>query len=139
MRLDGSTGVTLAIALLHGLDVPIAGVTLAASRFCDMTELVDPARQVAYLLLDLISARDPDADDEVNGAALGVALPRLLEIDAVTATRTADGATTVNPTNLIAGALIALNEAVTQAAEAQGTDIEVIVANIREYLDSRGP
>lgn len=93
-------------------------------------------RQAAMVLLDAVSAFDPhQGDTPENEAAVRLALKRLTEVDAISATRDDEaGVTRVNADPLIIGALSIITLLVGTIAEDRGADRAAVLSTIREIV-----
>lgn len=103
-----------------------------------MTSAIPEAgRQAAHILLDTVIAFDDElGEDDANSAAMDLALQRLNDVDAVTAT--IDDETDVvdmNITNLVGGAVVTMKLLAGVLAEAKGISIEEVVSTTRRFLD----
>jgi hypothetical protein len=95
----------------------------------------EQGRQAAFVLLDALSGREPGGPDAGNEAVMNLALRRLNEVGAVTATM--DDETeevTVDVSNLVGGTLVTLQWLVSALAERRGCDETVVVHDLRGFL-----
>ncbi len=99
------------------------------------SSLDQPSRAAAHVLLDAVIAYDSQESDEVNTAAANLALQRLNDVDAVTATLDDNGDVQVNIDGLANAALYTLYLLATQLSEATGVDIELVTSGIRHIFD----
>jgi hypothetical protein len=102
-----------------------------------MAGIPEPARLVAHVMADAVSALEPGSGR--NSEAMDLALARLKEIDeAIVAHVDEDTGhlESLDISNLLGGALASINWLVTQLAEARGVDELDVIASLREALDS---
>lgn len=100
--------------------------------------LSEPARLAAHVLLDILSARTPDAPEDENSAAMHVAYQRLDEVGAVTATiDDTTGHLDVNMSALFAGVLASTQWLLTRLSAAHDTPQEQVLFDLRAFLDGQ--
>lgn len=105
-----------------------------------MAGIPEPARLVAHVMADAVSALEPGS--EKNNEAMDLALARLNQIDEAVVARVDDETgrlKSLDISNLLGGALVSMNWLVTQLAEARGVDELDVIASLREALDSDSP
>jgi hypothetical protein len=100
-----------------------------------MTEIPEGGRQAAHVILDAVSAWDVAASSDANAAAMILALTRMNEVDAVAATLDEDDNLSVDASNLLGGAMVSVNWLVEQLAHERGQDKELVIAELRDFLD----
>ncbi|MDR5699858.1 hypothetical protein [Agromyces aerolatus] len=106
-----------------------------------MTDIPAAGRQSAHVILDAVSAWDPDiGPTDENADAMNRALERLDRIDGaivVTADDDADDIThlTLDVSNLTGGAIVLVNWLVHQLGDARNEDPQIVIAQAREFLD----
>jgi len=89
------------------------------------------------VLLDAVVAYVPGGDPASNAASTNLALEAIGDIDgAVVVTPLDDGILSVNASGIMSGAMVTVAQLVEQLAEARGTSREVIISEMRAYLDS---
>jgi hypothetical protein len=102
-----------------------------------MPQMPEGGRQAAHVLLDTVSAYDPElADDAKNSAAMDRAFQRMNDVGAVSGT--IDDATdvvTLEVSPLLGGTIVSMHWLVTQLAHHKGTTREDVIFALREYLD----
>ncbi|MBM9462671.1 hypothetical protein JL108_04355 [Aeromicrobium sp. YIM 150415] len=99
-----------------------------------MVDMPVNGREAAHVLLDMISAFDPEDDD---AAAMKLAMGRMNEIGAVTATFDDEtDAVDLDATGLMGGTLITLQRLITLLATAHGVDEATTIIELREFIDS---
>lgn len=101
-----------------------------------MTLIPDIGRQSAHVFLDATSTWSDDEPDSVRGPRVQLALERLDEIGAVTATMGDADVLTVDASQLVGGALVLVHYLVDLAAEVGHVDRAQVIAQAREFLDS---
>jgi hypothetical protein len=100
-------------------------------------KMPDAGRLSAHVLLDAVSTYEQNASENLNANAMNLALRRLNEIDgAVKATLSDEETLSLDASNLLGGAIIAISWLVEQLADARDSDRLAIVAQLREFLDS---
>jgi hypothetical protein len=100
-----------------------------------MTEIPEGGRQVAHVILDAVSAWDTAATSDANAAAMILALSRMNDVDAVNATLDDDDNLSIDASNLLGGAMVSVNWLVEQLAHERGQDKELVIAQLRDFLD----
>lgn len=91
-------------------------------------------REAAQILLDAVSAYSPEASEAGNDRAINLALERLHEIGAVTATiDSGSDAVSVDVSNIAAPAVVLLYWLARTAAQAPRDEHDVI-AELREFI-----
>lgn len=100
-----------------------------------MTEIPEGGRQAAHVILDAVSAWDIAASSDANAAAMILALTRMNDVDAVAATVDEDDNLSVDASNLLGGAMVSVNWLVEQLAHERGQDKELVIAELRDFLD----
>ncbi len=91
-----------------------------------------PGREAANVVLDAITAHDPDAPsvDMVN-----LALSGLAEVEgAYTVTLDDDDAVTLDLSNLVGGTMVAMSRLVQLVADAEGVSREEVISDLRQWL-----
>lgn len=101
-----------------------------------MADIPEVGRLAAHTILDAVSAYELGVEEDANVDVMNLALAKLDEIGAVTATMSDDDGLSVDASNLVGGALVTINYLVHQLAQARGVAHEVVVAGAREFLDS---
>lgn len=100
-----------------------------------MTHMPAPGRSAANVLLDAVTAFDPE---DPQPAPVELALQRLSEIDgAYEVTVDDDGdevSVSLDLSNLLGGTLTAMHWLVAQVADAQRTSPEAVVSDLRAWL-----
>jgi len=102
--------------------------------------LTEPGRLASHVLLDVISIwNDPTVVPDQSVQIGNTALERLGDVGAVRSTHISDGQVEVDASDLIGGALMALNWLVAEVADVQHCTREEIVIRLRDYLDNPTP
>jgi hypothetical protein len=96
-------------------------------------EVTDPQRQVAHVLLDVMSAV-VGPDGIPTGAPVGRALQRLEDVQLGRVNR--DGTAAIYLDNLLTGAALMLGHLALQLANCRGVDYHDVIVDTREFLDS---
>ena len=103
-----------------------------------LTDIPHAGRLSAHVLLDAVTAWDPSlwAGDS-NNDAMNVALNRLNEIDGAIEVDVdeEDLNITLDVTNLAGGTIVLVNYLGHELAEADGQDVQNVIAQAREFLD----
>lgn len=95
----------------------------------------EAGRQAAYVLLDALTGWSDDGEAGADSDAMNLALTRLNEVRAVTATIDDESdAVTIDASNLLGGTLVTMMHLVCALAEATGRDREDVIAAAREFL-----
>jgi hypothetical protein len=102
----------------------------------------ETSRLVAQAMLDVATANSvSSASQELNESMMLIALQRFDEIEgAYTVDIDDEGddlTVTVNLSQMVAGAMIPLTHLVRQLAAARGVDEEVVIIELREYIDTQ--
>jgi len=100
-----------------------------------MVDIPDAGRQAAHVLLDAVSAWSAEADEAANENAINLAIERLNEIGAVTATLDDQEALDVNVSNLVGGTLVTMTWLVRQLSLSAAVDQAEVIVNAREFLE----
>lgn len=102
-----------------------------------MSSIPEPGLQVAFALLDAVSAFESGKPDGVNEAAMNMALARVDEVeDAVKAEFDPDtDHLSLDLSNVLGGAMVTINWAVRLLAQERGVDPLVVVAEVRQRLE----
>ena len=100
-----------------------------------MVDIPDAGRQAAHVLLDAVSAWSAEADEAANENAINLAIERLAEIGAVTATLDDQEALDVNVSNLVGGTLVTMTWLVRQLSLSAAVDQAEVIVNAREFLE----
>jgi hypothetical protein len=100
-----------------------------------MTDMPEGGRQAAHVLLDAVSAWSADADAATNASVVQLAIERLNEIGAVTATLDEADGLHVNITNLVGGALVTMTWLIRQLSLTATAERDEVIVTAREFLD----
>ncbi|MBC7441503.1 MAG: hypothetical protein H7311_03120 [Ramlibacter sp.] len=100
-----------------------------------MTDMPEGGRQASNILLDAVSAWDTASTHESNNAAMTLALGRMSEVDAFTATLDGDDHLSIDASNVLSGAIVAINWLIEQLAHDRSQSRHSIIADLREFLD----
>ncbi|TFD75328.1 hypothetical protein [Cryobacterium psychrophilum] len=100
-----------------------------------MTNIPEAGRQASYILLDAVSAWDASSTDDTNSAAMNLALTRMNEVDAVTATLGDDDSLSLDASNLLGGTIVTMNWLVEQLAQERHQPKHNVITDLREFLD----
>lgn len=102
-----------------------------------MTDIPDAGRQVAHVILDAVTAWDPEIDSEgdENAVAMNLALHRLNEIDGAVGIEVDGDHVGLDLSNVTGGTIVLVNWLVHRLSEARREDPNVIVSRAREFLD----
>jgi hypothetical protein len=92
-------------------------------------------RQAAHVLLDAVSVFDPEGSHATNTTALSLAVERLDQVGAITATHGRHGVE-VDASQLVGGCIVSLNWLVSLAADLAHKDPAYIIVGLRAFLDS---
>jgi hypothetical protein len=105
-----------------------------------MTDMPDVGRQAGHVLVDMVSAFDPElGESTANGDAVNRAWQRLNEIEAVRATYDDEtDAMRVDMTSVPGSAAVVVTWLVRQVALDAGVSREEVILALREFLDSPG-
>ena len=97
----------------------------------------DKARQAAHVILDGLSAVDPEQpDSQANVDAMELAFAKLLEIEAIELLYDEDEEELeLDVSPLMEGVLLVVRRLVAELAERTGTSPEDVVAGVRTHLD----
>lgn len=91
-----------------------------------------PGREAANVILDAITAHDPDAP---SVDVMNLALARLGEVeDAYRVTMNDDDEATLDLSNLVGGTMVAMSRLVQLVSEAEGVSREEVISDLREWL-----
>ena len=103
-----------------------------------MSHMPEAGRQAAHVLLDTVTAFDPDlGEDDRNGAAMNLAHERLNEVGAAEATYNDDtDQVTIDITGLLGGAVVTIHWLTLLVAEVAGISQEDVIVKAREFIDS---
>lgn len=103
-----------------------------------MTQMREPARQAAHVLVDTVTAFDEElGETAINGTAMNLALARINEVGAVTATMNDEtDELHMDASDLLGGAIVSINWLAALAAELGKTSREHVLAELREFIDS---
>jgi hypothetical protein len=105
-----------------------------------VTDMPEPGRQAAHILIDMVSAFDPDSpNDQSNSDAMNLAFLRMQEIGAVNATLNEADQLDLDVSNLIGGAVTSLHWLAMFAAEMSDGRLtrDDVIVRLRDYLDAR--
>lgn len=92
-------------------------------------------RGVANVILDGVVAFDPEAGTDANVTATDLAVSRLAEVDdAYSVTLSDDDEVSLDLSNVVGGAMVAMSRLVHLHAEATGSSPESVVADLRAWL-----
>jgi hypothetical protein len=95
----------------------------------------DSIRQIAQVYVDLISISDGSLAPDALAAALDLASQRAVELGAIAIT--AEGETvSVDPTNLVAGGMLAMRALVRIVEDQTALSHEALLAEWRESIDA---
>lgn len=100
-----------------------------------MTDIPDPGRQAAHIILDAVVAYEPGLPGDVGTDSMNLALERFNRVGAVSATMDEDDHLTLDISNLAGGLIVATNWLVHRLAEARGTSPELVISDLRNFLD----
>jgi hypothetical protein len=100
-----------------------------------MTHIPEGGRQAAHVILDAVSAWDTAATSDTNAAAMTLALTRMNEVDAVTVTIDEDDNLAIDASNLLGAAMVSVNWLVEQLSHSSGQDKQLVIAQLRDFLD----
>ncbi|MFD4420254.1 hypothetical protein ACFWN7_01970 [Agromyces sp. NPDC058484] len=102
-----------------------------------MTNIPDAGRQSAHVLLDAVVAWDPEGDGDANVAAMNLALQRINAVDgAVTGDYDEEREhLALDASNLLGGMIVSTNWLVHRLAEAHRSSPELVVSDLRRFLD----
>ena len=92
----------------------------------------EPGRQAGHVILDALSVFSPD---DATSAAVDLALARLTEVGALTATIDDDDVVTVDASDLVASVLVLMTRLITENQLLRGIGDEEIIVELRELLD----
>lgn len=92
-------------------------------------------RQASYILLDAVSAWDTASSHDTNNAAMILALSRMNDVDAFTATLDGNDHLSIDASNLLGGAIVAINWLIEQLAHERQQSRHSVIADLREFLD----
>ena len=110
------------------------------SEHTDEQDTPDPekARQAAHVILDGLSAVDPDQpDSQANVDAMELAFAKLLEIEAIELLYDEDEEELeLDVSPLMEGVLLVVRRLVAELAARTGTSPEDVVADVRTHLDA---
>ncbi|MBF4597189.1 hypothetical protein ITJ50_00855 [Curtobacterium sp. VKM Ac-2889] len=106
-----------------------------------MSVFPESGRQVAHVLLDAVAAYDPNGAEIPAGMSSPTelayqrisAIPGAVDVDVWEAGD--DTNVTVDLSNVLGASLILLNQAASVIAEQRGVAREVVIAELREYVD----
>jgi hypothetical protein len=99
--------------------------------------LTEPGRLASHVLLDVISIWNDQTVIPDQAVQIGnTALERLGDVGAVRSAHINDGQVEVDASDLIGGALMALNWLVAEVADVEVCSREDVVIRLREYLDN---
>jgi hypothetical protein len=100
-------------------------------------QMPEAGRQAAHVLLDAVSVWDVSATGQQNSAASDLALARLNEVGAVTATYDDDTEElNLDASELLGGVMVLVQQLVSNLSTCTGMDREEVIALTRESLDS---
>jgi hypothetical protein len=99
-----------------------------------MTEMPEAGRQAAHVFLDAISGGIFTGQD-VDTAAVDLAVARLNEINAVEATLDDADNLTLDISDLVGGIVVAMGFLVNQVSLYADVDAQEVVIKTREFLD----
>jgi len=99
-----------------------------------MTNIPEGGRQASYVLLDAVSTWDTTATDDTNSAAMHLALSRMNEVDAYTATIDDDARLSLDASNLLGGTIVSMNWLIEQLAQERNQSRHSVIADLREFL-----
>lgn len=100
-----------------------------------MSTIPEPGRQAAHILLDSIAAWSAEAGVDVNGPARNLALARLNEVGAVTATMDEHDVLDVDASDLVGAATLVMHWMTEFLATSTGWSRERIIAEARAFVD----
>jgi hypothetical protein len=98
--------------------------------------LPEEARRSADILLDTLLAYERATEDD-KSPATRLALQRLTEAGAVTATLGADDSLTIDLSRLLAGTLVPMEWLTVALADSLGISTEQVVNHLRAFLDTQ--
>lgn len=88
-------------------------------------------------MLDAVSVWDADATDETNSRATELALARLNEVGAITATiNDATDELDLDASHLLGGVMVLVQQLVSDLAACSGQEREQVIAVMREAMDT---
>lgn len=100
-----------------------------------MADIPDPGRQAAHVVLDAVSAWAMEEDDRTNANAAQLAIQRLNEVDAVSATLDDDNELHLDISNLLGGVMVTMKYLVRQLSLCADVDEHQVIVTTREFLD----
>lgn len=95
-------------------------------------QIPQPGRESANVILDAITAHDPDAP---SLESMNLALSRLADVeDAYRVTVGEDDDVSLDLSNLVGGAMVAMSRLVQLVSEADNVSREEVISDLREWL-----
>lgn len=111
---------------------------LGSGRGCDAERVSNPSRDAANVLLDALSAFDPEASG--NNEAIKLALRRLEDVGAITATYDdEEDVLTLDADPLLMGTLSLLVTLTELIAQDRSMDRRVLIHTLRDQLQTTLP
>ena len=105
-----------------------------------VTDIPESGKKAAHIVLDMVSAFDPDGDDERNTAAMNLAFHRMNEVGAVTATFDEEANTLdVDGSNMMGGLSVLVMWLVTRTADLSGVTKHDVIVKAREFVNEVEP
>ena len=99
----------------------------------------EPGRSAAHVLIDVLSSGADGGYDVEDASAQNLALARISEIGAVTATYDDEtDAMNIDASDLIGGALTSMQWLVTQLAVVSDVEETDVLVRLRSFLDGEG-
>ena len=130
-------GTVTQVAGLDGVRWGRANESRRVSGLCQsehMTDIPEGGRQASYILLDAVSTWDTTATDDTNSAAMNLALTRMNEVEAFTATLDDNDQLSLDASNLLGGTIVSMNWLIEQLAQERHQSRHSVIMNLREFL-----